>query len=89
MQISSVAFLQRGVIDTSILVAVGVHAKLEEISEDGCWLKDRKFSYGGVDVDRKAGDKVAQVMWAWRELRREHPELFADKYAYGSRPQAT
>ena len=68
-----------GKVDSSILVVVGTHARLEWIDEEGCWLVDHSFDYGGQRVVRKRGEKVGQIMASWRQLRTDAPELFRDR----------
>ena len=60
-------------------MVVGTHARLEWISEEGSWLQDHSFVYGGKEVERKAGEKVGAIMSSWRECRRAHPDLFRDR----------
>ena len=60
-------------------MVVGTHARLEWISEEGCWLQDHSFVYGGKEVERKVGEKVGAIMSSWRECRRAHPDLFRDR----------
>lgn len=57
----------------------GVHARLEMISEQGTWLCDHSYEYGGVEVVRKKGEKVGAIMASWRELRQQQPDLFREK----------
>ena len=60
-------------------MVVGTHARLEWISEEGCWLQDHSFAYGGKEVERKVGEKVGAIMGSWRECRKLHPDLFRDR----------
>ena len=60
-------------------MVVGTHARLEWISEAGCWLQDHSFAYGGKEVERKVGEKVGPIMGSWRECRKLHPDLFRDR----------
>jgi hypothetical protein len=65
-----------GRIDTSIIIAPGRHARLENISPDGFWLTDESFTVNGKLTVRKKGDSAGKVMAGWRALRSEQPELF-------------
>ena len=60
----------------TLVVVPGVHCRLSNISEDGRWLADESFSYGGELIERKKGESVGVVAKRWRALRTAHPELF-------------
>ena len=62
--------------DASILVVPGVHARLEDISPDGKWLRTVSFEIGGVVTMYKEGQPVGNIMQGWRKLRESDPDLF-------------
>ena len=64
-----------GEIDSSILALPGVHARLEDISESGQWLRSHSFCLAGVETVREQGQSVGNIMQAWRKLRAESQEL--------------
>ena len=65
-----------GMVDDSILVLPGVHARLDNISHDGTWIVEERFVVGEKLVVREAGSSAGNVMQAWRRLREEEPGLF-------------
>jgi hypothetical protein len=65
-----------GSIDISILLMIGVHCRLESISETGEWLQSESFMVGDVECSRKKGEKVGNIMQSWRQVRTNEPELF-------------
>ena len=52
-----------------ILVLPGAHARLSNISEDGCFLEDEIFEVSGKQKVRQAGTSAGQLMLSWRKLR--------------------
>ena len=63
---------QPGCVLPSILVVYGVHARLEDISEEGRWVRTHAFTVEGREVRRTAGEKVpAGLLGQWRTVRRE------------------
>ncbi|CAE7738226.1 unnamed protein product [Symbiodinium sp. CCMP2592] len=68
-----------GVVMPTILVTYGKHCRLENISQEGTWIKSECFQVGSKTVRRRAGQRVlGQVMRTWRKLRATQPHLFAD-----------
>jgi hypothetical protein len=65
-----------GEVYKGLLVVHGVHARLNNISEDGKWLKSESFIYKNKLVERKEGQSVGNIMSPWRKLRQTHPDLF-------------
>ena len=65
-----------GEIDSSILVVLGVHARLEDISESGRWVRTVRFELGGEETVYQEGQSVGNVMLSWRRLRTAQPDLF-------------
>ena len=65
-----------GMLGDSLVIVGGVHCRLNNISEDGKWIKTEKFIVGGQEKVHFAGKSVGNVMQAWRALRKERPELF-------------
>ena len=64
-----------GQIMKSSLVVVGVHARLSNISDEGCYIKDECFTLHGKQVLRKAGQSARDTPGAWVKMRRENPEV--------------
>ena len=78
-QMRNVLFFLQGKVLSGILISNGVHCRLENISDDGRWVSDEKFTVGSETVERKAGEKVhPSVMKEWRELRQREPGLFTN-----------
>ena len=68
-----------GKILPSILLAQGVHCRLENLTDDGHWVEDETVIINGETVFRKAGDLApGNPMAGWRALRKAHPELFVN-----------
>ena len=65
-----------GELGDSLVIVWGTHARLNNISEDGRWVKTERFKVGNKKVVRIAGRKVGAIMQSWRELRSKSPELF-------------
>jgi len=62
----------------SVLVAHGVHCRLENLSDEGRWLEDESFYHLGQLVVRKAGELAPpSTMAGWRKLRKHDPGLFS------------
>jgi len=55
----------------------GVHARLEQLTDEGKWVADEDFWYAGKQTVKKAGDSAKGAMAGWLKLRREQPALFA------------
>jgi hypothetical protein len=64
------------VVEKGLLVCAGKRCRLNNISEDGKWLRDESFIYAGQLIERKAGESVGNLMKGWRKLRSQSPELF-------------
>jgi hypothetical protein len=64
-----------GILGETVVIVAGVHCRLNNISEDGKWIKTEKFIVGGKEKVHFAGKSVGNVMQAWRALRQERPEL--------------
>ena len=64
--------------DNAALVVKGVHARLSNIADDGTWIKTEKYVYAGHEYTRYAGRSAGQVLRSYVELRRLHPEWFAE-----------
>ena len=68
----------KGIILPSILVVKGQYARLDNISDDGCYKEDEIFWIGDEKVERKAGSSARGLMKSYVELRKKEPELFKD-----------
>ena len=53
----------------------GVHARLENISQEGTWIQSETFGIAGVVHSHEAGQPVGNAMQAWRKLRQSDPSL--------------
>ena len=73
--------------DKGALVVKGVHARLSNISDDGTWIENEEFEYGGKLYKRTAGKSTGQVLRSYVELRRVHPEWFEELEVF-SQPAA-
>jgi hypothetical protein len=67
-----------GVMGRTLIVVPGVHCRLSNIDDAGCWKKTEKFFVGKKRIVRRAGTSAGNCMRAWRDLRLKCPELFAD-----------
>ena len=65
----------------------GVHARLSNISDAGCWIEDQVYEYGGKTMHRYAGKSAGRVLASYVELRKEHPAWFEELEIY-SQPAA-
>ena len=65
----------------------GVHGRLGNISDGGCWIEDELYEYAGKTFKKAAGTSAGRVLAPYVQLRREHPECFADLEVY-SQPAA-
>ena len=66
-----------GVVLPSILLLIGAHARLSNISDDHRWIKHEEFYEGGELRVHLAGKKT-ECLKSYVELRKEKPELFKD-----------
>jgi hypothetical protein len=62
----------------SILVLKGQYARLDNISDDGCFVADDTFWVGDKKVEHKGGSSSKGLMKSYVELRKKEPELFKD-----------
>lgn len=69
------------------LVVKGVHARLSNISDEGCWVETEEYEYAGKIYKRIAGKSAGQVLKSYVELRKEKPEWFHTLELY-SQPAA-
>ena len=78
---------------SSVLLVPGSQpARLEDMSftEPGVWLRTHTVCCEGRTLERQAGAKVGPLGCSWREVRRQHPELFTDgKVLLWLQPEAT
>ncbi|CAE7232296.1 unnamed protein product [Symbiodinium sp. CCMP2592] len=78
-----------GVVMPTILVTYGKHCRLENISQEGTWIKSECFQVGSQTVRRRAGQRVpGQVMRTWRKLRQTQPHLFDGSVRVWCQPAA-
>ncbi|CAE7488170.1 unnamed protein product [Symbiodinium sp. CCMP2592] len=78
-----------GVVMPTILVTYGKHCRLENISQEGTWIKSECFQVGSKTVRRRAGQRVpGQVMRTWRKLRQTQPHLFDGSVRVWCQPAA-
>ena len=67
-----------GILGKTLLVVAGKHCRLDNISNEGHFLKEEKFEVGREQVHRPAGAFANNLMKPWRDLRAACPELFED-----------
>lgn len=60
----------------SILVVRGAYARLSNISDEGCFVRDECFWIGDHKVERFAGQSARGLMRSYVELRKKEPNLF-------------
>ncbi|CAE7627376.1 unnamed protein product [Symbiodinium sp. CCMP2592] len=78
-----------GVVMPTIIVTYGKHCRLENISQEGTWIKSECFQVGSQTVRRRAGQRVpGQVMRTWRKLRDTQPHLFDGSVRVWCQPAA-
>ena len=71
-----------GVVDTGVLVASGIHARLSNLDSEGRWIEDEEFEVAGKRVFRKGGTSAGGVMRQWVKLRAQHPDMFSQMEVY-------
>ena len=63
----------------SVLLAQGVHCRLENLTDDGRWVEDETVCVNGQPVTRVANELAPPgTMAGWISLRKQQPELFAN-----------
>ena len=71
----------------ALVVKGSVHARLDNITEQGVWKRDEEYVFAGQRISRKAGKSAGRVLKSYVELRKEHPEWFENLEVY-SQPSA-
>ena len=64
-----------GKIGKSLLVLIGGHGRLSNISDEGNFLEDEHFTHKGKEIVRKAGQSARGLLKSWVELRRSSAEV--------------
>ena len=65
-----------GALGVMLVIFPGTHARLDNINEDGCFIKDEQFDYVGKSVVRRAGQNARGLMKGFVTLRKDCPDLF-------------
>ena len=65
-----------GALGVMLVIFPGTHARLDNIGEDGCFIKDEQFDYAGKRVVRRAGQNARGLMKSFVALRKDCPDLF-------------
>lgn len=66
----------QGKVLPGLVVVHGVHARLNNISEDGKFISDESFWSKGNLVQRNAGESAGKLLLPYRQLRTLKPQLF-------------
>ena len=66
----------QGKVLPGLLVVHGVHARLNNISQDGKFISDESFWFKGNLVQRKAGESAGKLLLPYRQLKSLKPQLF-------------
>jgi hypothetical protein len=64
-----------GKIGKSLLVLIGGHGRLSNISDEGTFLEDEHFTHKGNEIVRKAGQSARGLLKSWVDLRRSSVEV--------------
>ena len=67
-----------GVLAPALLIFPGTHGRLDNLDEEGRFIKDEVFWYAGKRVEHRAGASARGLMKGFVELRQKHPWLFKD-----------
>ena len=59
----------------SLVVLPGVHARLDNIDDEGKWKKTEKFTINGQLIVHQAGTSARGALASYVKLRKERPEL--------------
>ena len=60
-----------------LLILIGVHARLSNLDDDGCFIKDEAFEWQGTPVFRKAKTSARGLLRSWVKLRNTNPKARA------------
>jgi hypothetical protein len=60
-----------------LLILIGVHARLSNIDDNGCFIKDEHFEFLGKPIKRIAGTSARGLLKSWVALRKSSPEAKA------------
>ena len=66
-----------GSVGKGLLVVPGQWARLDNISNNGTWLKTETFQVGETVITRTKGTSAGRVLLPYRRLRESHPELMS------------
>ena len=62
----------------ALVVKAAVHARLSNITAEGCWKEDEEYTNAGRRVLRTAGKSAGRVLKTYVDLRKKYPEWFAE-----------
>ncbi len=65
-------------VGSRILIVEGAYARLDNIADDGTFIKDEVFWVGDDKIHHQAGPSAKDLMKIYVELGIEEPELFKD-----------
>ncbi len=63
-----------GSVEKGLLIFPGSHASLDQLDDDGKYIKDVSFKVGEKITEHKEGSKCSGLQWAVK-MRKDHPEL--------------
>ena len=67
-----------GVLAPALLIFPGTHGRLDNLDEEGRFIKDEVFWYAGKRVEHRAGASGRGLMKGFVDLRKKQPGLFKD-----------
>ena len=65
-----------GIQGPTAIVVAGKHCRLDNIGEDGKFIRSERFWYEGKETVHTAGQPAGALARSWRTLRQSRPDLF-------------